>query len=71
MVFVNRGGEHVARVESVLLGAAGEDGRFGIHVNKLRVDEGDSVLIGHGLSIEIEHRHEWRYLILVGSPSCC
>lgn len=43
---------------------------LGFHIDKLGVNEGDSVPVDHGLGIQIKHCHERWYLVLVGSPVC-
>lgn len=61
-------GNH-ARPEAMLSGTH-HARSLGFQIDKLGVNEGDSVLVGHGLGIQIKHCHERWYLVLVGSPVC-
>lgn len=71
MVLADRVGEHIARVEGMLLRATLQRGRLGFYTNELRVDHSNGILVNHGFGIEIKDGHEWRYLVFVSSPGCC
>jgi hypothetical protein len=70
MVLVSWVDGHHARGKAMLMRGTHHARSLSVHVDKLCVDERDSVLVCHGFGIQVKYCHKWRYLILVHSPVC-